>query len=125
MRLLISLISALFLIFAITANSSAATPMDAATVTTVTKTTKTVVNNPISSFKKKHHRHYQQCTCYRHKKHYRASYPVERYYYAPGYCVADKCAPGGEVCYPAQYYQCRTDYYYHAGRNTARVEVCD
>jgi hypothetical protein len=96
---------------------------NAATTTTTTVTT--TIAKPVSNFKLKHHKAYHHCSCYRHKKHYKTSYPTESYYYAPGYCVPDACARGGKVCYPAQYYQCRTDYYYHSGRNTARVEVCD
>ena len=64
---------------------------------------------------------------YHHRHHYSGHYN-NRYYYASGYCVErcdDQYTCGcREVCYPARYYDCRTDFYYHRGRNTARVEVC-
>jgi len=108
MKLLISFISALLLLFVTVGVSNAVTD----TVTTVT----TVV--------KHNNYHHKYCGCYRHKRHFRDSYRVESYY-SPGYCVGDPNSCGGVVCYPDYYFRCWTEYYYRAGRNSARVEVCD
>lgn len=65
--------------------------------------------------KNKLHRH-----CYSHRHH------QYRTYYSPGYCEEYGSACGSDVvCYPGHYYKCWTDYYYHSGRNTARVEICE
>lgn len=119
MRLLIPLVSAVLLIFATTVIANAATDMMTTTIT------KTVVKTDHK--KRSHYKHCKPCKpCkhYKHKKHIKISYPTVRYYYTPGYCVKDPCACGGTACYPGHYYQCRTEYYYHSGRNTALVEVC-
>lgn len=59
------------------------------------------------------------------KTTHRYRHTCSRTYYAPGYCkqVASSCG-GDVVCYPGRYYSCYTDFYYHSGRNTARVEIC-
>lgn len=118
MKLLISFVSVLLLIFTTITVGNAATEV----VTTVTKTT---VIKPAHIYKpQKHYHHYYYCKPHKYKRHYKGSNRISSYYY-PGYCVADASACGGVVCYPAQYYQCQTEYYYHSGRNTARVEVCN
>lgn len=62
------------------------------------------------------------------KKTYKYHRTCKRtYYYAPGYCKSYKSCSGGceTVCYAPKRYSCFTDFYYHRGRNTARVEICD
>jgi hypothetical protein len=59
-----------------------------------------------------------------HKKHYK--HYCTRTMYVPGYCVDRQCGRcTQEFCYPAYTLRCHTEYYYHHGRNMARVEVCD
>lgn len=66
------------------------------------------------------------CTC-KHvtaKKHHKKHHHY-RTYYSPGYCEEYASACGTDVvCYTGYSYKCWTDYYYHSGRNTARVEIC-
>lgn len=61
------------------------------------------------------------CVC----KHAKAKKHHYRTYYAPGYCEEYSSACGRDtVCYSGHYYKCYTDFYYHRGRNTSRVEIC-
>lgn len=65
----------------------------------------------------------KHCTC-QQQKHYKKHYSS---YYVPGYCKT-RCCPYScktvSYCRPGRYITCRTDFYYHRGRNTSKVEVC-
>lgn len=72
-------------------------------------------NCPCKQQKHKVHKKPKKSACYRR-------------YYVEGYCECTKnpCSCQYEKsCYSGRYVYCRTEFYYHHGRNTSSVEVCD
>lgn len=106
-----------FMLIVITAlfAATAMAQMESASTSTTTAADATTKTKVVYVCPKKHVKH--------HKKYHR--YVKYDYYYAPGYfrktccngCVRESYCPG-------YYYRCETNYSYHSGRNSAKVQTC-
>ena len=82
----------------------------------------------VSLFETAYASHKTVCSCKKVKHHhkYKKTHYVQSGYYEPGYCVTKTCGCcSKQVCYEPRYVHCHTDFYYHHGRNTSRVEICN